>query len=82
MKGGYKAMEATMTFHLPEEASEYNTHFHAMDYYCSISDFLAHLRHKIRYEDTLTDEQIKLYEEIRDTFVDMLKDRNVEGDFF
>lgn len=56
---------AILKFKLPEEESEF-THAHkGLDYYCTIHDALNHIRGRLKYDDSLTEEAKKELEEVR-----------------
>lgn len=57
-------MKHYLSFTLPEEQEELNTHMNGAKYYSALWEVLQFLRSKIKYEN-LTDEQLKIYEEIR-----------------
>lgn len=52
-------------FNLPEEQFEYDEATKARSYSRTIEDLDNYLRGKIKYDDTLTDEQYDVYQEIR-----------------
>ena len=62
-------MKATLHFTLPEDSSEHQLALNGSKYYCTIQAVLGKIRDKVKYE-TLSEEQIKILEEIRDLILD------------
>jgi hypothetical protein len=58
-------MKAILKFNLPEEREEFELACNAVNYSIVLSDIDNYLRSKIKHAD-LTDEQYKVYEEIRE----------------
>ena len=73
-------MRVTFKFDLPEEASEYKIHSKASDYYLAISDIAEYLRSQIKYQE-LPPAKREVFEDVREKFYELLRDREVAGDF-
>ena len=67
-------MKITIEFEDLEEAQVY---LDAYKYYSSLYEFKEHIRNKLKYDDTLTDEEYNITEEISNLFHDILKDNNI-----
>lgn len=57
-------MQATLTFNLPEDREDFELASKAVDYSIVLNDIDQFLRSKIKHSDA-TEEQQKVYEEIR-----------------
>lgn len=69
-------MKATLSFQLPEENEEFGYATKGVLYSIVIHDLDQYLRGKLKYE-TLTDEQYKIYDEIRSKLHELVNDRGV-----
>jgi hypothetical protein len=67
-------MKATLEFNLPEESEEFELARNGAKLSCAVSDFQNYLRSKIKY-DELSDEQLAVYEEVREKLFEMLVDQ-------
>lgn len=56
--------KVTLHYNLPEEQDEFDLAYRGAKLACAVEDFDNYLRGKLKYEE-LTDEQYKLYEEVR-----------------
>ena len=70
-------MKATLTFDLPEEQEEFELASNAVNYSIALSDIDNYLRSKIKYAD-LTEEQYKVYEEIREQLWCYINDNGIK----
>jgi hypothetical protein len=70
-------MKATLKFNLPEEQEEFELASNAVKYSIVLSDIDNHLRSKIKHAD-LTDEQYKVYEEVREQLWDYLNQEGIK----
>lgn len=72
-------MKATLTFNLEEERVEFEQALKGTEYYCAAFEFYQNsIRKRLKYEsDNLTDEQVKLLEEIKEEFVLAFEGLNV-----
>ena len=71
--------QAMIVFKLPEENAEYKITNKAMDTYRVLCDIKKFLRDKIKYGE-LTEEQYKVYDEMRTAFHEMLEDNDINLD--
>jgi len=70
-----------MTFSIPEEKEEFDLAFNGPTLSCVVEEILSFLRKKIKYEsDKYSEQEIKVYKEIKDEIFSLLKEKNV--DFF
>jgi len=70
-------MKAILEFKLPEEMYEYNKANKAGDYFTALDDMYNHLRSKVKYGE-LTEAEDKVYNEVYDTFFEILKENKVD----
>lgn len=70
--------KAILEFDLPEEAQEHNTAVRGVVYLAVLEDFDNYLRNKIKYGESVPEQEKVVIQNIRDTFHEFLKDRNVE----
>ena len=63
---------AILSYNLPEEQDEFDLAYNGARLAVIVEDFDDYLRRKLKYEsDALTEEQYKLYQEIRDKLNEM-----------
>lgn len=67
-------MKITLEFEDLEDAQIY---LDAYKYYSSLYEFKEHLRDKLKYDDTLTDEEYNTIEEISNLFHNILNENNL-----
>jgi len=70
-------MQAQLIFNLPEEQEEFEMASNAIKYSIVLSDIDNYLRSKIKYTD-LTDEQYKVYEEVREQLWNYLNEEGIK----
>jgi hypothetical protein len=63
--------EMILKFNLPDEQQEANLAYNGWKYSLIIDQLYEHIRQKLKYDESLTEEQDKIYEEIRDVIYDM-----------
>lgn len=59
-------MKATLEFNLPDDQDDFRDAVNGQKWTLVIWDFDQHLRSQIKYNDNLSPEEYKIYEEIRD----------------
>lgn len=69
-------MRMTMSFTLPEERDEFESANNGMLYHIVLQELDNHLRSKLKYE-VLTEEQSKIYDEVRSKLYELANDRGV-----
>jgi hypothetical protein len=70
-------MKAILEFNLPDDDSEFNLANKGGKYYCALWEMDQWLRSKIKYDDTLTDEQHSTYQKCRDQLRECMFDNDV-----
>lgn len=72
-------MKVILKFNLPEDRDELTLAQKGSDFYCAIHEFdQQYLRTKIKYDETVTDEQLKIYQDIRDKLYTCLQEHNID----
>lgn len=71
-------MKATLTFDLPEEREEFELATRAAAFMLVLHDFDQHLRSQMKYNDQLSAEQFKIYDDLRSKLHEFASDNNVE----
>ena len=71
--------KAQLVFNLPEEDREFRLAIDANKWYCALWDLDTHLRNKLKHTE-LTDEQHKLYEELRSKLYECLVAHDISFD--
>ena len=71
-------MKATLEFNLPEDQPEFNTALQGSDWKHVCWQMDQYLRTKVKYDEGLTEEQHKVYEDMRDEFWRMMRENNVD----
>ena len=69
-------MIVKIEFNLPEQQQEYNICMNGFNYLCALQDTFNIFRNKLKY-DECTEEEGRIYNEIWDKFMDILKDQKV-----
>ena len=59
-------MKATIEFNLPDDQDDFQDAVNGQKWRLMVWDFDQHLRSQLKYNDKLSSEQYKVYEEIRD----------------
>ena len=70
-------MKAILEFDLPEERYDFYLAVKGFEWYSAMYDLDQHLRSKVKYDDSLTDEQYIVYDGIREKLHDILYDRGI-----
>lgn len=70
-------MKVILEFNLPEDKEDHKHALKGFEYQLAICDIFEVLRQKRKYDDTLTEDQYKLLEELREKFVDVLNDYEI-----
>lgn len=72
--------QATITFTLPEEQTDFYNAVHASDYKMVLWDLDQKLRSKLKYDITLDDSSAAAYQDARDMLHELLNDYGVSID--
>lgn len=70
--------QVTLTFQTPEETAELNAALRGSKYLSVLVDFDNYLRNRIKYEEGLTEEEIKTLTLTRTTLHEMLIERGID----
>lgn len=70
-------MKSTLTFNLPQEQEELENALYGSKYKTILRDLDEMLRSKLKYDETLTEEQEQIYQEIRDSIHEAFNDWNL-----
>lgn len=74
-------MQATFTFNLPEDKEDLKTFSNAQDYKLALWEIEQYLRNKTKYPpDSIKDEELKAYNNVRMEFYKILQARNLDID--
>jgi hypothetical protein len=71
--------KAILRFNLPDEEEEWRMTLNARKYYLALWDLSQKLRSKLKYEE-LTEEEYKIYDQVRDMFWECLRENDVDED--
>lgn len=71
-------MKATLEFNLPEDQYEFNTAIKGGDWKHVCWEMEQYLRKEIKYNDSLSEEQLRVYEGVREEFYGFMNDNNVD----
>lgn len=75
-------MKAILEFNLPEEQGEFELASQAGSIWCVIWELNQFLRSKLKYEsEKYTEEQLKIYSEIREKLFELREQNNVLKDY-
>jgi hypothetical protein len=67
-------MKAILKFNLPEEQEEFEIANKGWKFRSALSEYDNYLRGKIKYDENLTDEQYKVYDEVRTKLWEILNE--------
>jgi len=67
-------MKAILKYNLPEEQEEFDIANKGWKYRSALIEIDEYLRSKIKYDESLTDEQYKVYEDTRTKFWEILNE--------
>jgi len=73
-------MKSTLTFELPKEQEELENALYGTKYKIILRDLDEMLRSKIKYDETLSESQEQIYQEIRDSLYEACQDWNIALD--
>jgi len=73
-------MKAILKFNLPEEQEEFDIANKGWKFRLALSTHDQHLRNKLKYDEQLTDEQYKVYEEVRTKLWEILQEEQLTLD--
>ena len=73
-------MKAILKFKLPEEQEEFEIANKGWKFRLALSTYDQHLRSKLKYDESLTDEQYKVYEEARAKLWEILQEEQLTLD--
>ena len=71
-------MKAILKYNLPEEQEEFETANNGWKYRSVLLEYDNHLRSKIKYDESLTEEQYKVYEDARNKLWEFLNEDNLK----
>ena len=71
-------MEATLKFNLPEEQPEFNTAIKGGNWKRVCWQMEQYLRREIKYSDSLSEEQLRVYEGVREELYGFMNENNVD----
>lgn len=71
-------MEAILKFNLPEEQVEFNLAINGSNWSHIVWKLDQDLRGKIKYSESITDEQREIYQEVRDMIQGFMDEQNVD----
>lgn len=67
-------MKAILKYNLPEEQEEFEMANKGWKYRSALSEYDNYLRSKIKYDDSLSDEQFKIYQDVRNKLWEILNE--------
>ena len=73
-------MKAIIEFNLPDDQEEYDIYNNAVKLYNVLVEFKGFLRSQIKYNDNLTEQEIEVYEKVRDYLFDAIFENNIGVD--
>jgi hypothetical protein len=73
-------MKATIEFDLPEEIDDYKIYNMAREMHSMIWDFSQHMRSESKWNESLTDDQDKYLDVLREKFYDLVNEYNIDLD--
>ena len=71
-------MEAILKFTLPEDQPEFNTAIKGSDWKHVCWQMDQYLRKRVKYDESLSEEQREVYEDMKGEFWRMMKESNVD----
>ena len=71
-------MKATLEFNLPEDQYEFNNAIKGGDWKDVCWQMDQYLRKRIKYDESLSEEQLRVYEGVRDEFNRLMIENNVD----
>lgn len=73
-------MLITKYYFLPEDNFEHQMSENGRNFWMALDDIRDHLRSKVKYDDSLSEEQYVAYEKMYETFFEILEANNVNLD--
>jgi hypothetical protein len=73
-------MKATLEFNLPDDQEDFNDAVNGQRWRLMVWDFDQYLRSELKYNDKLSSEQYKVYEQVRDTLWQKINEDNLSLD--
>jgi hypothetical protein len=70
-------MKATIEFNLPDDQNEYELANNASKWYSICWDIKQEIRKNLKYNDKLTEEEYKIYEQLYDKLHELLNDNGL-----
>lgn len=71
-------MKAILEFNLPEDQPEFNTAIQGSDWKHVCWEMEQYLRKKVKYDDSLSEEQREVYEDMREEFNSIMNENNLD----
>jgi len=71
-------MKAILEFNLPEDQPEFNNALKGGDWKHVCWQMDQYLRKRVKYDESLSEEQLEVYEDMRGEFWRMMKESNVD----
>jgi hypothetical protein len=73
-------MKATLEFNLPDDQVDFNDAVNGQRWRLMVWNFDQYLRSELKYNDKLSSEQYKVYEQVRDTLWQKMNEDNLSLD--
>jgi len=73
-------MKAVLEFNLPDDQHEFDFAVSGMRWHLAMWEYDQHLRSHLKYDDKLTEEQYKVYEQLRDKLWSIMSENNLSFD--
>jgi hypothetical protein len=73
-------MKATLEFNLPDDQVDFNDAVNGQRWRLMVWNFDQYLRSELKYNDKLSEEQYKVYEQVRDTLWQKMNEDNLSLD--
>ena len=73
-------MKATLEFNLPDDQIDFNDAVNGQRWRLMVWNFDQYLRSELKYNDKLSSEQYKVYEQVRDTLWQKMNEDNLSLD--
>lgn len=70
-------MKATLEFNLPEEVAEYTDAVDGTNWKLVVWELERYLHDKIKYNDKLSDQELNVYNSIRDNLYEIISSKNL-----
>ncbi len=78
IKYNRREMKAVLEFNLPEDQPEFNTAIKGGDWKHVCWQMDQYLRKEIKYNDSLSEEQLRVYEGVREELYGFMNENNVD----